>query len=109
LSDPWNSPKQPKLGRSPKEPDKTFEKLARKDEPDRIPMEKKFGEGKQRYGLNLIKEKLKVTSETTIVINLIVMNLARGYCDLFILFSKSFLCSLRAFLHFAERIKPAAA
>jgi len=97
----------PRLGRPPKEPNKAFKKLTRQDELDRIPIEGKFGEGKRRYGLDLIKEKLKETSETTIMINLIVMNLARGYGDLFVLFSKSILSSFRAsFLHFAGRIIP---
>lgn len=98
----------PRLGRPPKEPDKALKKLARQDERDRVPIEGKFGEGKRRYGLNLIKEKLKQTSETTIIINLIVMNLARGYRDLFVFFSKSILRSIRAyFMQFARRSIPA--
>jgi transposase, IS5 family len=100
----------PRLGRPPEEPDKALKKQARQDELDRIAIEGKFGEGKRRYGLDLIKEKLKETSETTIMINLIVMNLARGYRDLFIIFSKSVLSSIRAcFMHFTKRILPAAA
>jgi hypothetical protein len=100
----------PRLGRPPEEPDKALKKQARQDELDRIAIEGKFGEGKRRYGLDLIKEKLKETSETTIMINLIVMNLARGYRDLFVIFSKSVLSSLRAcFSHLAGRIMPAAA
>jgi transposase, IS5 family len=100
----------PRLGRPPKEPDKALKKQTRQDELDRIAIEGKFGEGKRRYGLDLIKEKLKETSETTIMINLIVMNLARGYRDLFVIFSKSVLSSFRAcFLHFAGRFIPAAA
>jgi hypothetical protein len=89
---------------------KTHKKLSRQDELDRIAIEGKFGVGKRRYGLDLIKEKLKETSETTIMINLIVMNLARGYRDLFVIFSKSVISAIRAwFLHFAGRIIPAAA
>jgi transposase, IS5 family len=100
----------PRLGRPPKEPDIALKKLSRQDELDRIAIEGKFGEGKRRYGLDLIKEKLQETSETTIMINLIVMNLARGYRDLFVIFSKSVLSSLKAcFLHFAGRIIPAVA
>jgi len=100
----------PRLGRPPKEPDIALKKLSRQDELDRIAIEGKFGEGKRRYGLGLIKEKLQETSETTIMINLIVMNLARGYRDLFVIFSKSVLSSLKAcFLHFAGRIIPAVA
>ncbi|MDW7729695.1 MAG: transposase, partial [Bacillota bacterium] len=100
----------PRLGRPPKEPDPALKKLARQDELDRIAIEGKFGEGKRKYGLGLIKEKLKETSETTIMINLIVMNLARGYRDLFVIFSKSVLYVIRTcFSHFAGRIIPAAA
>ncbi len=100
----------PRLGRPPKEPDIALKKLSRQDELDRIAIEGKFGEGKRRYGLDLIKEKLQETSETTIMINLIVMNLAKGYRDLFVIFSKSVLSSLKAcFLHFAGRIIPAVA
>ena len=100
----------PKLGRPPKEPDKALKKLSRQDELDRIAIEGKFGEGKRRYGLGLIKEKLKETSETTIMINLIVMNLARGYRDLFVFFSKNILCIFKALLkRFAGQIIPVAA
>jgi hypothetical protein len=42
---------------------KTHKKLSRQDELDRIAIEGKFGVGKRRYGLDLIKEKLKETSE----------------------------------------------
>jgi len=100
----------PRLGRPPKEPDPALKKLSRQDELDRIAIEGKFGEGKRRYGLDLIKEKLQETSETTIMINLIVMNLARGYRDLFVIFSKSVISAIRTwFSHFAGRIIPAAA
>jgi transposase, IS5 family len=100
----------PRLGRPPKEPDIALKKLSRQDELDRIAIEGNFGEGKRRYGLGLIKEKLQETSETTIMINLIVMNLAKGYRDLFVIFSKSVLFSLKTyFLRFTGRIIPAVA
>jgi len=100
----------PRLGRPPQEPDPALKKLSRQDELDRIPIEGKFGEGKRKYGLDLVKEKLMETSETTIIINLIVMNLARGYRDLFVIFSKSVLSAIKAyFSRFAGRINPAAA
>jgi hypothetical protein len=67
------------------------------------PIEGKLGKGKRLYGLDLIKEKLKQTSEATIIINLIVMTLARGYRDLVVYFSKSILCSIRAcFMQFVR-------
>ena len=78
----------PKLGRPPKEPDKALKKLSQQDELDRIAIEGKFDEGKRKYGLGLIKEKLKETSETTIMINLIAMNLARGYRNLLSFFQQ---------------------
>jgi len=65
----------PRLGWPPKEPDPAAGKQARQDALDRICSEGKIGEGKRRYGLNLIKEKLKETSKITIMVNLIVMNL----------------------------------
>jgi len=79
----------PKLGRPPKEPDPAAKKQARLDELDRNVSEGKFGEGKRRYGLNLIKAKLQETSETVIMMNLIVINLAHLYRSLFVFFSKS--------------------
>ena len=90
----------PKLGRPPKEPDPAAKKQARQDELDRICSEGKIGEGKRRYGLNLIKEKLQETSETTIMVNLIVMNMAYLYRCLFFFFSKSvfFVCRKIFFL-----------
>ena len=41
--------------------------------------EGKIGEGKRRYGLNLIMTKLKETSETTIMMTIIVMNIMKCY------------------------------
>lgn len=100
----------PKLGRPPKEPDKEAKKQARQDALDRNCSEGKFGEGKRRYGLNLIKAKLQETSETVIIMNLIVMNLAHLYRGLFVFFSKSvFRAYMRTFLLLAGRFLPAAA
>ncbi len=79
----------PRLGRPPNEPDPKAIKQARRDALDRNWSESKFGEGKRRYGLNLIKAKLRETSETLIMMNLIVMNLAHLYRGLFFLFSKN--------------------
>lgn len=77
---------------------------------DRNCSEGKFGEGKRRYGLNLIKAKLQETSETAIIMNLIVMNLAHLYSSLFVFFSKSFFRIFKAiFLLKTSRFWPAAA
>ncbi len=100
----------PRLGRPPKEPDPAARKQAYQDELDRNVSEGKFGEGKRRYGLSLIKEKLQETSETTIMINLIVMNLAYLYRCLFVFFSKNVSSVFRrVFLLPLVRIMPAAA
>ncbi len=78
--------------------------------PARNVSEGKNGEGKRRYGLNLIKEKLQETSEKTIMVNLIVMNLAYLYRCLFVFISKSGINVFRMlFLLPARRFLPAAA
>jgi len=100
----------PKLGRPPKEPDPAARKQAHQDALDRNCSEGKFGEGKRRYGLDLVKEKLQETSETTIMVNLIVMNLAYLYRCLFFFFSKSvFGFCRKIFFLPARRFLPAAA
>jgi len=99
----------PKLGRPPKEPDLAARKQAHQDALDRNCSEGKIGEGKRRYGLNLVKEKLQETSETTIMVNLIVMNLAYLYRCLFFFFSKSvFYVCRKIFLLPARRFLVAA-
>ncbi len=100
----------PKLGRPPKEPDPAVRKQAYQDALDRNCSEGKFGEGKRRYGLNLIKAKLQETSETVIIMNLIVMNLAHLYRGLFVFFSKSVFQACRTtILLLAGRLLPAIA
>lgn len=100
----------PRLGRPPKEPDPEIIRQARQDARDRNCSEGKFGEGKRRYTMALIKAKLQKTSETVIIMNLIVMNLACLYRDLFIYFSKSVFRVIRAiFLLPVNRFLPAAA
>ncbi|NOY84565.1 MAG: transposase [Nitrospirae bacterium] len=44
---------------------------------ERITIEGKFGQGKRRFGLSRIMAKLKVTSETMIMLPFIVMNLEK--------------------------------
>ena len=65
----------PKLGRPVKNISKEEKKQAREDERIRNRVEGKFGEGKRRYGLCLIKTKLEETSETKIAISILAMNL----------------------------------
>jgi hypothetical protein len=65
----------PKLGRPRKKISKEEKKQAREDERIRNRREGKLGEGKRKYGLDLIKTKLKETSETKIAIIILAMNL----------------------------------
>lgn len=65
----------PKLGRPPKNIDKEDKKQSQLDERIRSRIEGKFGEVKRNYGLNLIRTKLKQTSETVMGMGIFVMNL----------------------------------
>lgn len=80
----------PPLGRPKKNVSNEEKKEAREDERIRNRIEGKFGEGKRRYGLNLIKTKLQETSETKIAMSILAMNLmtllTRVYQALFCLF-----------------------
>lgn len=73
----------PKLGRPRKETDENREELRaekrqlRQDEIDRIPVEGKFGQGKRRFGLGLVKTKLAETTRSAISLTFIVMNLEK--------------------------------
>jgi hypothetical protein len=57
------------------------------DQRQRNAVEGKIGEGKRRYGLGLIREKLAVTQGSTIAINVLVMNLQKLLELLFVLFA----------------------
>lgn len=69
------------LGRPRKETGKNKEELIAEkqqryqDDIDRIAVEGRFGVGKRKYGLGLIKSKLKETSETDIYVSILVLNL----------------------------------
>ena len=69
----------PRLGRPPKQLSKKRDrqKQSWQDEIDRIPIEGKFGQAKRRFGLSRIMSKLAQTSETTIAIIFLVMNLEK--------------------------------
>ncbi len=69
----------PPLGRPPKDEATAREKrsVAKRDAIDRIPIEGKFGQGKRKYGLDLIMAKLKNTSEVWIAMIILVMNLEK--------------------------------
>ena len=80
----------PPLGRPKKSVSLEEKKQAQLDARIRNEIEGKFGQGKRRFGLNLIMTKLSNTSETAIAISFLVMNLntlfSRGYYLLFCLF-----------------------
>ena len=69
------------LGRPAKKTEKNKEKLKAEskqryqDDVDRIAVEGRFGVAKRKYGLGLIKSKLRETSETDINISVLVLNL----------------------------------
>jgi hypothetical protein len=73
----------PPLGRPKKLTEETAcelkaqRRIHRRDEIDRIAIEGKFGQGKRRFTLSRIMAKLAGTSEATIVISFLVMNLER--------------------------------
>ncbi len=66
----------PPLGRPPKNPSKETKIQAKIDENIRNIIEAKFGQAKRRYTLNLVMSKLHQTSETSIAITFLVMNLS---------------------------------
>ena len=80
----------PPLGRPPKilkekTPEaKAYKKQIREDERARIPIEGKFGQCKRKYIMNRILTKLQCTSETTIALIILVVNLMKVLKDSFL-------------------------
>ena len=74
----------PPLGRPPKDQEtiKNLMKEAKEGEVQRIPIEGKFGNGKRKFGMDRIMSKRKDTSETTIGITILVMNMEKLLRDL---------------------------
>ena len=52
-----------------------------------VAVEGKIGQGKRRFGLGLIREKLSATQGSTIALNVLVMNLEKLLELLFVFFS----------------------
>ncbi|WFN57741.1 IS5 family transposase [Synechococcus sp. CCFWC 502] len=77
----------PRLGRPKNDPDLVAaeKKIALDDQRQRNGVEGKFGQGKRRFGLGLVREKLAETSGCTIAMNLLVMNLEKLLELLFVL------------------------
>jgi IS5 family transposase len=65
----------PKLGRSSVEEKKEAKMQVYQDSCERNEVEGKFGTGKRKYTLDCIMAKLQETSESVIILNLLVMNL----------------------------------
>jgi IS5 family transposase len=85
----------PQLGRPSKNEQTQQKRLVRRDASERNAIEGKFSEGKRGYGLGLIKASLQQTSETVIVLQLLVMNLERQLRVLFFTFFKSYFPTFR--------------
>lgn len=70
----------PRLGRPAKDLHVLAEqkRVKKQDHGERNAIEGKFGEGKRVYGLGLIQTRLKITSETTIALQLVIMYLEKG-------------------------------
>ncbi len=64
------------MGRPPKNISKESKKQALEDERFRNGIEGKFGQAKRRYSLDCIMTKLSQTSETSIAITFLVLNLS---------------------------------
>ena len=73
----------PRLGRPKRVIDPAERKLMRQDELDRNAVEGKFGQGKRRYGLGLIRAKLAETSGSMIGMAVLVMNLEKLLREVF--------------------------
>lgn len=73
----------PALGRPTAESQESDRKQEQKDAAERNAIEGKFGEGKRRFGLGLIRAKGAASSLTVIALQFIVMNLERRLRALF--------------------------
>jgi hypothetical protein len=79
----------PRLGRPKNDPELVAEQKRQfvDDQRQRNAVEGKIGQGKRRYGLGLIREKLAVTQGSAIALNVLVMNLEKLLELLFVLFA----------------------
>ncbi len=76
----------PPLGRPPAKVSPEKKRQAASDEKIRNAIEGKFGQGKRRFGLNLVMAKLENTSKTAIAITFLVMNLSTWWRRVFCVF-----------------------
>ncbi len=77
----------PRLGRPTNDPELLAAEKRQflDDQRQRNAVEGKIGQGKRRFGLGLIREKLAVTQGSTIALNVLVMNLEKLLELLFVL------------------------
>ena len=73
-------------GRTPKNVSKEATRQAQEDEHFRNTIEGKFGQAKRRFSLNLVMTKLPETSETSIAVTFLVVNLSKLLRQFFSLF-----------------------
>ena len=96
----------PPLGRPPKNVSQEQKKQALDDEGFRNAIEGKFGQAKRKFSLNLVMTKLPETSETSIAITFLVVNLSklvRQFLKLFLsLFLQTRTRELNWRFHFKE-------
>ena len=79
------------MGRPPKNVSKETKKQTLDDERFRNGIEGKFGQAKRRFSLNLVMTKLPETSETSIAITFLVINLSTLFRQVNCLFLDLFL------------------
>ena len=84
----------PPLGRPKLEGDAETKKIARMDNAERNAIEGKFGQGKRRYSLGCIMTKRKHTSEVSIHLQFLVMNLMNYLRLLFSFFPETSISKL---------------
>ena len=79
----------PRLGRPKSDPELLAEEKRQflDDQRQRNAVEGKIGQGKRRFGLGLIREKLSITQGSTIALNVLVMNLEKLLELLFVFFA----------------------
>ena len=88
------------LGRPPKNISKETKKQALEDERIRNAIEGKFGQAKRRYSLDCLMTKLSETSETSIAITFLVINLSNLLRQVNCLFLSLFLYTSKfGFIH----------
>ena len=79
----------PRLGRPKNDPELVAAEKQQfiNDQRQRNAVEGKIGQGKRRFGLGLIREKLAITQGSMIALNVLVMNLEKLLELLFVLFT----------------------